>query len=114
MCEASCPSPSEWQAQRAPGVLERDNSGPYRAVLEVIKMGYVLPLKENPPQFCRQNQASARAHAEFVQQSIVDLMASGCIREVPTLQWGHVLGVILLEHSYSYTVKPVPHKSLLL
>ena len=58
-----------------------------RAVLEVIEMGLCITPQRNTPQFSRQNQASARAHAEFVQQSIVDLMASGCIGEVPTLPY---------------------------
>ena len=49
-------------------------------VLGVIEVGYVLPLMSP---FCRQNQASASLCAQFVQESVTELLSSGCINEVP-------------------------------
>ena len=51
-------------------------------VLGVIAEGYMLPVKADPPPFTRQNQAPARLSAQFVQQSVAELLASGCIEEV--------------------------------
>ena len=52
-------------------------------MLSTIKTGYVLPLKSEPTPFSKQNQASARLHAQFVHQSVAELLVGGCIREVP-------------------------------
>ena len=52
-------------------------------LLETIESGYVLPLKSMPPPFIQQNQASVMLHAEFVQQSIVELLANRCVKRVP-------------------------------
>ena len=51
-------------------------------ILGIIESGYVLPLKSEPTPFSRANQMSALTHAEFVQESINELVARGCIREV--------------------------------
>ena len=53
------------------------------SVLSTIESGYVLPLKSEPTPFSKQNQASARLNAQFVHQSVTDLLAGGCIKEVP-------------------------------
>ena len=52
-------------------------------VLSIIDSGYVLPLKSEPTPFYRRNQASAFKNFKFVQQSIEELLASGCVMEVP-------------------------------
>ncbi len=52
-------------------------------VVDTIETGYVLPLKSIPAPFSRRNQTSAMHNTGFVQQSLADLLASNCIREVP-------------------------------
>ncbi len=52
-------------------------------VIDTIETGYVLPLKSAPTPFSRRNQTSAMCSREFVQQSVADLLAGGCISEVP-------------------------------
>ena len=41
----------------------------------------------SPQAFSHQNQTSAMCNAEFVQQSVVDLLDVGCIKEVATEPW---------------------------
>ena len=56
------------------------------AVVSIIESGYVLPLKSLPPPCVRKNQPSAKLHADFVQASINELVAAGCVKcveEVP-------------------------------
>ena len=52
------------------------------SVLRTIERGYVLPLKSEPTPFSKQNQASANLHAQFVHQSVAELLAGGCIKEI--------------------------------
>ena len=52
-------------------------------VLSTIEAGYILPLKSEPTPHYQRNQASAMQNAGFVQQSIEELLASGCVMEVP-------------------------------
>ncbi len=52
-------------------------------VIDTIETGYVLPLKSALTPFSRRNQTSAMCNGEFMQQSVADLLAGGCIREVP-------------------------------
>ena len=52
-------------------------------VLSTIESGYVLPLTSEPTPFARKNQASALQNAQFVQQSVEELLSNGCIRAVP-------------------------------
>ena len=52
-------------------------------VLSTIESGYVLPLKSEPTPFACKNQASALQNAQFVQQSVEELLSNGCIRAVP-------------------------------
>ena len=56
-------------------------ASPY--VLSTIEAGYILPLKSEPIPHYQRNQASAMQNAGFVQQSIEELLASGCVMEVP-------------------------------
>ncbi len=53
-------------------------------VLGIIESGYVLPLKAEPTPYSRKNQVSAFQNGAFVQESINDLLATGCILEVPS------------------------------
>ena len=57
------------------------------SVLDIIESGYVLPLMSSPQAFSRQNQTSAMCNAEFVQQSVADLLDAGCIKEVAAEPW---------------------------
>ena len=43
---------------------------------------HVLPLKSLPPPWVRKNQPSAELHAVFVQASIQELVAAGCVKRV--------------------------------
>ena len=57
-----------------------------QSVIDVIKSGYVLPLKTMPPPpLVQKNQLSTIAHAEFICDSVCDLIASDCIRKVRSL-----------------------------
>ena len=56
-------------------------------VLRTIESGYVLPLKCNPTPLLRYNQQSALANADFVQQSISELLANRCIRQIPNVPY---------------------------
>ena len=51
-------------------------------VLSIIESGYVLPLKSEPPVWSQKNQPSAKLKSEFVQTSINELLADGCVRQV--------------------------------
>ena len=51
-------------------------------VVSIIEAGYVLPLKSLPSPCVRKNQLSAKLHANFVQTSIDELVATGCVRHV--------------------------------
>ena len=51
-------------------------------VLRVIESGYVLPLMSEPTQFHGENQPSAVQNAEFVGDSIAELVVGGCVREL--------------------------------
>ena len=51
-------------------------------MVSIIEAGYVLPLKSLPPPCVRKNQLSAKLHADFVQTSIDELVATGCVRHV--------------------------------
>jgi hypothetical protein len=53
-----------------------------QAILDVITNGYVLPLKSEPTNYSGRNLPSAISHAEFVQESILDLLATGCVVQV--------------------------------
>ena len=52
------------------------------AVLDVIESGYVLPLMSKPTPFSGSNHASAVQNANFVDESIEQLLRTGCVREV--------------------------------
>ena len=56
-------------------------------ILDTIETGYVLPLKSEPTPYCRPNQASAIANATFVQQSVEELVDSGCVQSVVDLPY---------------------------
>lgn len=52
------------------------------SVLSTIERGYVLPLTESTS-FYKQNQASARLNAQLIHQSVTDLLAGRCNKEIP-------------------------------
>ena len=77
-------------------------------VLSTIDSGYVLPLKSKPTPFYRRNQASA---FKFVQQSIEELLASGCVMEVPDAP--HICSPIsVVENSVSVSASLSHHAYL--
>ena len=53
-----------------------------QAIMDLIKNGYVLPLKSEPTNYSGMNFPSAISHAEYVQESILDLLATGCVVQV--------------------------------
>ena len=52
------------------------------AVLNVIERGYVLPLKSMPDSHALKNQSSAEVHADFVQDSIEELLSAKCVKQL--------------------------------
>ena len=55
------------------------------SIISIIESGYVLPLKSELTPFTNPNHQSAYRNASFVQESITELSATGCIVEVPTM-----------------------------
>ena len=51
-------------------------------VLNTIESGYVLPLKSEPTPNIQCNQQSAIVNADFVQQSVSELMMNRCVKQV--------------------------------
>lgn len=49
-------------------------------VLDIIERGYVLPLLSEPTPYKQKNQASAAENCNFVDQSIAELLDTGCVR----------------------------------
>ncbi|MCG7875782.1 MAG: reverse transcriptase domain-containing protein [Candidatus Thiodiazotropha endolucinida] len=54
-----------------------------RYILEVIRQGYSLPLKENPKTIILKNNKSARSNMSFVTQEVNNLVERGVVSEVP-------------------------------
>ena len=50
-------------------------------------MDYVVPFTEIPPPMNIKNNKSAIKNEHFVDQSISDLLESGCVKEVPFPPW---------------------------
>jgi len=56
-------------------------------VLEWAENGYRLPLKHDPPPYCRQNHNSTEVHEAFVDETVRDLLDNRCVQrvdEIPT------------------------------
>ena len=51
-------------------------------ILEVIREGYRLPLKESPPRVLLKNNKSARESMNFVQEEIESLIKKGVVSQV--------------------------------
>ena len=51
-------------------------------VLEWVEYGYRLPLKHDPPPYCRQNHSSTEVHKTFVEEAVHDLLENRCVRRV--------------------------------
>ena len=51
-------------------------------ILDVIKQGYPLPLKENPPAIVLRNNRSARNNMTFVKEEVKNLIERGVVSEV--------------------------------
>ena len=54
-------------------------------VLKTIESGYVLPLISNPTPYFRPNQQSALDNADFVEQSVSDLLSNRCVKQIGTI-----------------------------
>ena len=52
-------------------------------ILGIIDHGYVLPLKSEPTAYTRGNHQSAAENSSFVQDSVLELLATGCVVESP-------------------------------
>ena len=50
-------------------------------ILAIIRSGYVIPLKEEPPCKIMQNHSICNKHFEFVDNSIKELLANNCIKQ---------------------------------
>ena len=61
-----------------------ENLNPSYFVLNVLKHGYLLPLKQKPPSYFAQNNHSALKNATFVQNAIETLLSHGLIEELLT------------------------------
>ena len=61
-----------------------ENLNPSHFVLNVLKHGYLLPLKQKSPSYFAQNNHSALKHATFVQNTIETLLSHGFIEELLT------------------------------
>ena len=53
-------------------------------VLDIIKKGYQIPFKSEPPPSYDKNNASAIRNSKFVENSIKELLVDGRIRETKT------------------------------
>jgi hypothetical protein len=62
----------------------RDEIKAPTAIINVIDTGYVLPLKSEPTPYFHANHHSANRHSSFVQESVSELCATGCVVEVST------------------------------
>ena len=60
----------------------RDELGASDFVLSVLEHGYFLPFTEHPPPATERNNKSSLRNGKFVEDSIEQLLLSGCIREV--------------------------------
>lgn len=63
-------------------------------VLSIISEGYKLPLLWGPPEFNKCNDPSAFENAQFVTESVRDLIASRCIEKVQSLP--HICSPLLV------------------
>ena len=63
----------------------REELQPAPSVLDIIENGYVLPLKSEPTPFVGKNQVSTVNNQAFVDGSVSELLASGCICETASL-----------------------------
>ena len=54
-------------------------------IIKIIEHGYVLPLKSEPTPHVQINHHSAINNSSFVQESLAELTALGCVIEVPHL-----------------------------
>ena len=61
--------------------------GANQFIIDTIENGYVVPFTEIPPPMNIKNNTSAIKNEHFVDQSISDLLESGCIQEVPFHPW---------------------------
>ena len=53
-------------------------------ILDIVEFGYKLPFTEIPPSSVSSNNRSAIDHSDFVQESISQLLESGCVRLMST------------------------------
>ena len=63
----------------------KDVIRPPASIISTIESGYVLPLKSEPTSYVRSNHQSASKNSSFVQESISELCATGCVVAVPVM-----------------------------
>ena len=75
---------TEWDIMSKHISFWRDEIKAPTAIINVIDTGYVLPLKSKPTPYFHANHHSANRHSSFVQESVSELCATGCVVEVST------------------------------
>ena len=63
----------------------KDVIRPPASIISTIESGYVLPLKSEPTSYVHSNHQSASKNSSFVQESISELCATGCVVAVPAM-----------------------------
>ena len=61
----------------------KEEIGAPHTILEIIEHGYVLPLMSEPTARLGKNCLSAFRHAQFVDESVKELLEAGCIARLP-------------------------------
>ena len=61
--------------------------GANQFIIDTIENGYVVPFTEIPPPMNIKDNKSAIKNEHFVDQSISDLLESGCVQELPFHPW---------------------------
>ena len=81
MEESNVPVVVKGKLQECLGFWKEELQAP-PSVIKVIEQGYLLPLKNEPSPKITKNQASAIANQQFIDQSLSELLQTGCVRVV--------------------------------
>lgn len=88
-CGDATAMPADSVQGRLKGKIQfwREVLGAPEYIIGIIESGYVIPLISNPPPLYQPNQQSAVVNEEFVQQSVSELLAKQCIRQVESVPY---------------------------
>ena len=81
MEESNVPVVVKGKLQECLGFWKEELQAP-PSVIKVIEQGYLLPLKNEPSPKITKNQVSAIANQQFIDQSLSELLQTGCVRVV--------------------------------